>query len=52
MITVKCTYSNGDTITTSINGTLESAKDYFLGNIFNIGTLEDNIQQCVKVELI
>ncbi len=28
MITVKCTYSNGDTITTSINGTLEGAKDY------------------------
>ncbi len=52
MITVKCTYSNGDTITTGINGTLETAKDYFLGNWFNIGSVEDNMQQCVNVELV
>jgi len=50
MITVKCTYSNGETIVTDINGTLESAKNYFLMNWFNIGNIEDNMQQCVKVE--
>lgn len=50
MITVKCTYSNGDTITASINGTIESAKQYFLNNWFNIGSVEDNMQQCINVE--
>ena len=52
MLTVKCFYSNGDTILTDINGTLETAKDYFLGRWFNIGSVEDNMQQCVKVELL
>jgi hypothetical protein len=52
MITVKCTYSNNDTITTSINGSLKDAENYFLGNWFNIGSVEDNMQKCVKVELV
>jgi hypothetical protein len=50
MTNVKVTYSNGDTITTAINGTIEAAKQYFLGNIFNIGSVEDNMQTAVKVE--
>jgi hypothetical protein len=52
MITVKCTYSNGQTTTTDINGTLEDARNYFLGQYINIGHIEDNVQQCVNVELI
>lgn len=56
MITVKCFYSNGDTITTDINGTLESAKNYFLGQWFNFGDTDikpyDDMQQCVKVEQV
>lgn len=52
MITVKCFYSNGDTITTGINGTLETAKQYFLGQFINIGSYDDNVQQCIKVELL
>ncbi|MBM7598134.1 hypothetical protein JOC34_000491 [Virgibacillus halotolerans] len=56
MIAIKCTYSNGDTSTTDINGTLESAKDYFLNQWFNFGDTEekphDDMQQCIKVELI
>jgi hypothetical protein len=50
MITVKCTYTNGDTITTSINANMEEARTYFLGKWFNIGSVNDNMQQCVKVE--
>ena len=51
MITVKCTYENGDTITTRINATFEEAQDYFLGRKFNIGSGdEDNMQKCIKVE--
>lgn len=52
MITVKCTYSDGNTVTTSINGTLEDAQSYFLGSFVNIGHVVDNLQQCVKVELV
>jgi ribosomal protein L21E len=52
MITVKCTYENGDQITTRINTTFEEAKRYFLGKTFNIGTIEDNLQKCVKVEMV
>lgn len=56
MITVKCTYSNGDTITTPINGTIETAENYFLGNWFNFGDNDfnerDNMQQCIKVDLV
>jgi hypothetical protein len=52
MIAVKCTYENGDTTITGINGTFEEAKEYFLNKIFNIGSVEDNLQKCVKVEKI
>ncbi len=58
MIVVKCTYSNGDTTITSINGTLEDAKQYFLGKRFNVGqwgentTEGENLQKCINVELL
>ena len=50
MIIVKCTYTNGDTVTTRFNGTLQEAEAYFLNQVFNIGTVYDNIQRCIKVE--
>lgn len=55
MITVKCTYANGDYIETEINATLEEAQKYFLNKCFNLGTgadgePEDNLQKCVAVE--
>ena len=52
MITVKCTYSNGDTITTRFNGTLQEAEAYFLNKTFNIGSVADDMQRCIKVEQI
>lgn len=50
MITVKCTYSSGDIITTRFNGTFQEAESYFLNQIFNIGTVYDNMQKCIRVE--
>ena len=50
--TVKCTYENGDEIVTGINGTKEQVAEYFLNRVFNIGSVEDNMQKCVKVEFI
>ncbi|GAA0128696.1 hypothetical protein MMMIC1C10_11200 [Methanococcus maripaludis] len=52
MIIVKCTYKNGEEIISRINGTIKDAENYFLNKIFNIGSLEDNLQKCVKVEQI
>ncbi|MFA5071173.1 MAG: hypothetical protein WC511_02270 [Candidatus Pacearchaeota archaeon] len=55
-ITVKCTYEDGNTITTGFNGTLEEAKKYFEGQSFNFGDTDEHPQdkmvKCVKVEEI
>jgi ribosomal protein L21E len=50
MITVKCTYAKGDTITTRFNGTFQEAEAYFLNRVFNVGTVYDDMQKCIKVE--
>lgn len=56
MINVECVWSDKNITTTKINGTLQDAKNYFLGQWSNIGDNDwgasDNIQQCIKVELI
>lgn len=46
---VKVTYSNKDTVTTPINGTIETVKDYFaIGKVFNIGSGENDLMACVE----
>lgn len=52
MITVKCFYENGDSSITNMNCTFDEAKEYFMGKYFNIGTVNDNLQKCVKIQLI
>ena len=50
---VKVTYSNNDTITTAINGTIEEIENYYrVGSIFNIGTVADNLQEVVNLEFV
>ncbi len=52
MNSAKVTYSNGDIITTGINGTEETIKDYFkIGSVFNIGSVTDNMQTVVSCEV-
>lgn len=50
MIKVKCTYDDGDTITTGFNGDFKEAAEYFLGNVFNIGSVKDRFQKCINIE--
>jgi hypothetical protein len=51
-IVIQCFYERGSVILTGFNGTLEEARAYFMGNIFNVGFNEqDDMQKCVKVEL-
>ena len=50
--TVRVTFSNGDTLTTWINGTKQEILDYYVGKWFNLGTVEDDMQQAIAVEFI
>lgn len=53
MRTVKVSYANNDTITTSINGTEDEIKTYFaIGRQFNIGNVEDNMQRVTALEFL
>lgn len=53
MKTVKVTYANGDTITTGINGTEAEVRQYFaIGRVFNIGSVDDNLQAITSLEFI
>lgn len=46
------TFQDGTIFTTSINGTKETITKYYLNRYFNIGSVRDNMQKCVKVEVV
>ena len=48
--TVRVTFANDDHLITEINGTPDSVCDYYLGNMFNLGSVNDNMQRAVKIE--
>lgn len=53
MLTVKCVYSNGEVVYTRINATINEARRYFIGNVFNVGSVSDvmaTCTDCVEVE--
>lgn len=54
MRVVRCHYANGDTVTTSINGTDEEIRAYFVGKDINIGDGAggDLISRCESVEFL
>lgn len=55
MRAIKVYYSNGDTISTSMAAHLtdKEMQDYFaVGKWFNIGSVEDNMQQVIKTEIL
>jgi hypothetical protein len=51
---VKVTFEDGNTITTEINGSIESVADYYkTGKPFNIGTGgNDNVQKVKKLKFL
>lgn len=49
-ITVKVTFEDGDYLTTRINTDLDGAKEYYEGQLFNLGVVEDRMVKAVKVE--
>lgn len=51
MNTFKVTYEDGNTMVTGFNGTLEDAKKYYEGKVFNVGDgPNDNMVKAVTVE--
>lgn len=52
MITVKVTFADGDTLTTSINTDIDGARNYYVGKIFNLGSDDDRLMTAVSVEEI
>lgn len=49
MQTVKVIWSNGDSTITRINGSRDEIINYYSGQFFNIGIVEDEIVQCVEI---
>jgi hypothetical protein len=56
MKAIRVTFSDGNTIETSINGTDEEIRQYYLGNLFNFGDTDehpaDNMQAAVDVTFL
>lgn len=53
MRTVRVIFSNGDTITTSINGTDDQIRDYYsVGRWFNLGNVEDLMVTVTGLEFV
>lgn len=52
MITIKVLYENGDEVFTRINATFEEAQDYYLNKVFNLGSVNDDLQRCIGLILL
>jgi len=49
---VKVYFENKDTVTTRINACKKNIFDFYMNNIFNIGSVEDNLQCVAWVEIV
>lgn len=48
----KATFENGKTIETDINGSVDSVSNYYqVGRVFNLGSVGDNMQKLIALEL-
>lgn len=50
MLYFKIGFENGDSFETGFNGTLDEVRRYYLGRVFNLGTVDDDMQRCNSVE--
>lgn len=51
MKTVTAYFDNGRTIVSSINGTDEEIRAYYLNQIFNLGFEKDEMAKCIEVKI-
>lgn len=56
MTSVRVTFADGNEVLTGINTTLEGAREYYLGKLFNFGDNDfgqgDNMQRAIAVDLV
>lgn len=52
MLSLKISYANGDTTYTRINATPDEAREYYVGQVFNLGTVADDMQRCTGIEIL
>ena len=52
MLLLKVNFKNGDHLITRINLTEQEARAYYEGNSFNIGSVDDNMQTCLNIEIL
>ena len=49
---IKVIFEDGDFLYTTINGSKEDVRSYYIGKSFNCGTVEDKMKKCVDVEFL
>ena len=49
---IKVIFEDGDFTYTTINGSKEDVRAYYIGTIFNCGTVEDEMKKCIDVEFL
>lgn len=49
---IKVIFEDGDFLYTTINGSKEDVRAYYIGKFFNCGTVEDNMKKCVDVKFL
>lgn len=49
---IRIIYEDGTTEATKINATEEEARRYYVGQIFNVGTVCDIMKKCVNIEIL
>lgn len=53
MKTIRIEYNTGDKIVTDINGTEDSIRAYYIGQLFNLGSgEEDRMAKAINVEFL
>lgn len=49
---IKVILENGDYFCTKVSGTKEDIEKYYVGNVFNVGIVDDDMQKCIIVEFL
>lgn len=49
---IKVIFEDGDFLYTTINGSKEDVRSYYIGKFFNCGAVEDDMKKCVDVEFL
>jgi hypothetical protein len=52
MLLIKVNFADSDSLITRINATEDEARAYYVGKLFNLGSVDDNMQRCTGIEVL